>query len=169
MVDSCFKVFRKTKCLNRKRCDSYDSYYLNEDKCACGNNNNGGAKISNINNNNDNSNKVVNDLSNEIVVNDMDHHDSEVVLRRHNRKYLHSISTVSNDAMSSDDDDETLDILYPLPHVNTHERSLNCTDDIKRIDKNGMIKKLSLLITTIVPLLQYIPFLLYLLISQRIR
>ena len=155
MVDSCFKVFRKTKCLNRKRCDSYDSYYLKEDKCACGNNN-GGAKIPNINNNNDN--KVVNDLSSELIMHDMDHHDSEVVLRRHNRKYLYSTSTVSNDAMSSDDD-ETLDILYPLPHVNTHERSLNnsnCTDDIKRIDKNGMIKKLSLLITTIVPIQYFI-------------
>jgi hypothetical protein len=63
--------------------------------------------------------------------------DPGVVLRRHNRKYLHSVSTVSNDALSSDDDNETLDILFPLPHVNTHERSL--VDETKRNDKNGMI------------------------------
>lgn len=51
----------------------------------------------------------------------------EVVLRRHNRQYLRSISTTtSNDAMSSDDDDdETLDMLSPLPRVSIHERSLS--------------------------------------------
>lgn len=160
MVDSCFKVFRKTKCLNKKRCDSFESFYMNENKCTS--ENNGGAKIYNINsnatnitNNNSSSNnnneiKTATELPSELIINDIDHHDSEVVLRRHNRKYLHSISTVSNDAMSSDDDDETLDILYPLPHVNTHERSLNnCSnnnnstnnstaDDTKRgIDKNN--------------------------------
>jgi hypothetical protein len=52
---------------------------------------------------------------------------ARVVLRRHNRCYLRSISsTVSTDAVTSDEDedDENLDILYPLPYVSPHERRL---------------------------------------------
>lgn len=71
-----------------------------------------------------------------------------VVLRRHNRFYLRSISsttTTSNDAMSSDDenyyDDETLDVLYPLPGVNTHERPLieEANNRPTVDDKNGRV------------------------------
>ena len=52
-----------------------------------------------------------------------------VVFRRHNRTYLHSISTTTSyDAMSSGDEadevGETLDVLYPLPRAKTHERPL---------------------------------------------
>lgn len=67
-----------------------------------------------------------------------------VILRRHPRSYLRSVSTTtSNDAMSSDDDgeDEIFDVLYPLPRVNTHERSLTGEESIRQnaVDKaNGM-------------------------------
>ncbi|KAG5677390.1 hypothetical protein PVAND_007153 [Polypedilum vanderplanki] len=127
MVDSCFKLFRKTKCLNGKssklQCDSFESLYLNE------------------NNNKTSSSVPVSKKYNDNIITDIEtyHHndmiEDGVILRRHNRKYLTSVSTVSNDALSSDDDDnETLDILYPLPHVNTHERSL--VDETKYCDKN---------------------------------
>lgn len=45
-----------------------------------------------------------------------------VILRRPNRLYLRSISTVTS--LSSDDDgeDENLDVLYPLPTPSPHER-----------------------------------------------
>jgi hypothetical protein len=72
--------------------------------------------------------------------------DSRVVLRRHNRCYLRSISsTVSTDAVTSDEDedDENLDILYPLPYVSPHERAL--VEDANRqtgVDnQNGMKNK----------------------------
>lgn len=107
-----------------------DSFYMNDSK-----------EVKIYNGNNNNNDKAMNDLT----IHDTDDQDSVVVLRRHNRKYLHSFSTVSYDAMSSDDDNETLDILYPLPHVNTHERSFNnsngSTDDSVKPADNGMIKK----------------------------
>jgi hypothetical protein len=138
MVDSCFKLFRKSRCVSRSsssssHCGSFESLYLNE------NNNKRCFKATAVVNKKycekyDDDN-IITDIS------DLIEDDSGVVLRRHNRKYLTSFSSVSNDALSSDDDEnkETLDILYPLPlpHVNAHERSL--VDDAKRCDNNGTI------------------------------
>lgn len=44
-----------------------------------------------------------------------------VILRRPDRLYLRSISTVTS-LSSDDDDDENLDVLYPLPTPSPHER-----------------------------------------------
>ena len=131
MVDSCFKLFRSK--WYRRECairDSNESIFENE-KCAinsCDKKfnfdiNTTTATVASI----DNAKKVKADrevVEAEQVCLDVEH----VVLRRHNRAYLRSISTTtSNDAISSDDDvddDENLDILYPLPRDNTHERPL---------------------------------------------
>lgn len=66
-----------------------------------------------------------------------------VVLRRP-RTFLRSISTTSYDAMSSGDEadevSETLDILYPVPRVKTHEHALeeaNCRLGVD--EKNGKV------------------------------
>lgn len=152
MVDSCFKIFRKSSCLNKNLSkshhrDSFDSFYSN-DKFAIGS---GNKKCNFAANSRDNNEKQP-ETSSDNIITDIDYHDfvdgeaDTVILRRHNRKYLYSVSTVSNDAMSSDDDDnETLDILYPLPHVkeNTHERSL--VDESKRIDNGRIIRYFFLL------------------------
>lgn len=72
----------------------------------------------------------------------------DVVLRRHNRTYLRSISTTTSyDAMTSEDeenDNENLDILYPLPRVNTHDRPLieETNNRLIVVDKIGKVDSL---------------------------
>lgn len=45
-----------------------------------------------------------------------------VILRRPNRLYLRSISTVTSLSSDDDGDDENLDVLHPLPTPSPHER-----------------------------------------------
>ena len=116
MVDSCFKVFRKSKCFDKNSLksprDSFDDSYMatNEDKIAG----------KNHKSNSDNENSSI--LRDNTII---DHHydDDDVmnefdqsVLRPHNRgrTYHYSITSTiaSNDI--SDEEDETLDVLYPL-------------------------------------------------------
>jgi hypothetical protein len=121
MVDSCFKMFKKVKCFRKAsimthrnsmdsifQCDkndntlrsskySYATTVTSFDKIPC-----------------DNSCPNNHDIDNNQEV-------DQVILRRHHRPtYLRSLST--SDAMSSED--EMLDVLCPLPRVNTHERPL---------------------------------------------
>lgn len=48
--------------------------------------------------------------------------EAAVILRRPNRLYLRSISTVTSLSSDDDGDDENLDVLYPLPTPSPHER-----------------------------------------------
>lgn len=128
MVDSCFKIFRKSKCLEKTSSksprDSFDNSSLfmpnNEDKFATIQNH----KSSLITSINDNESQVILRSNNKAII---DHHcdneneytefEDQSILRPHNRrKYLYSTTstTASNDILSSDEDNETLDILYPL-------------------------------------------------------
>jgi hypothetical protein len=111
MVDSCFRTF-KFKCFRKSSVnslrDSRESIFQSDKN----------EKISHDDTKVD-ATLTDNDL-------ELEH---GVVLRRHNRTYLHSISTTTSyDAMSSGDEAdevaETLDVLYPLPRVKTHERTL---------------------------------------------
>lgn len=126
MVDSCFKIF-KTKWFRKSSLqmlrDSRESVF-EADKNSMSENilrdkkHNFDVDATSI----DNAKRAKADCS------ELDWEiDSGVVLRRHNRRYLRSISTtVSTDAMTSDEDedDENLDVLYPLPYVSPHERTL---------------------------------------------
>jgi hypothetical protein len=111
MVDSCFRTF-KFKCFRKSSAsslrDSYESIFQTDKN----------EKFSHDDTKVD-ATLTDNDL-------ELEH---GVVLRRHNRTYLHSISTTTSyDAMSSGDEAdevaETLDVLYPLPRVKAHERTL---------------------------------------------
>lgn len=143
MVDSCFKLF-KAKCFRKSSLktlrDSRESIF-EDDKIAINENNSHDKKY----------NFAISTTSFDIdikvkpdnIINEMEHQqglevEPDVILRRHNRRYLRSVSTTtSNDAMSSDEDDENLDVLYPLPRVNTHERSLTEETTRQNVD-NGM-------------------------------
>lgn len=129
MVDSCFKLFR-SKCYRKNSVlDSRESIYENE-KCAIG------ADDKKVDYNFDcTATSIDNDMKRgqtDSGFGESEHQfmevEPDVILRRFPRHYLRSVSTsTSYDAMTSDDDwdDENLDILYPLPRVNTHERSLS--------------------------------------------
>lgn len=123
MVDSCFKIFRKSKCLDNKSSDShrgsFDTSSLfatnQEEKLAVTQNNKSSLITPIIDNENQTilrGNKAIIDhhFDNENEYTDFD---DISILRPHNRrKYLYS--TTSTDMLSSDEDSETLDILYPL-------------------------------------------------------
>lgn len=144
MVDSCFrtikfKCFRKASIHNSLR-DSCESIFQRDKN----------EKISH----DDKKINLTGCVAPTATDNDLElEHD--VVLRRHNRTYLHSISTTTSyDAMSSGDEAdevaETLDVLYPLPRVKTHERTLaeeaNSWPSVD--DKNG---KMDLFISPAIP------------------
>lgn len=140
MVDSCFKVFRKSKCFDKNSLksprDSFDDSYMatNEDKIA--QNNHKGTS--------DNENSAILRSDNTIIDHHYDDDDGmnefecvdQSALRPHNRgrTYHYSITSTiaSNDMQFSDEDDETLDVLYPLRH---NERS-HITNE--GFDANGM-------------------------------
>lgn len=125
MVDSCFQVF-SAKCFRKSPIKSRNSSFQNDksaisdnilqDKKYCDDIVGSATSIE--------SDKKVKSDNNST---DVEYYglemEPDVPLRRHNRAYLRSISTTTScDAMSSDEEDK--DILYPLPRVNTHERSL---------------------------------------------
>lgn len=148
MVDSCFKLF-KAKCFRKSSLktlrDSRESVFEDD-------------KNERINENILHDKKYNFDVTTtsfdtkikvkpDNIINESEYHqgiemEPDVILRRHNRRYLRSVSTTnSNDAMSSDEDeDENLDILYPLPRVNTHERSLTEEANRQTVD-NGTKKE----------------------------
>lgn len=142
MVDSCFKVFR-VKCFRKSSVktnrESRESIFQS-DKNAINDN-----VLHDKKNHFDRSTTSIDSdkkVNYERSINDFEYGlemEPDVVLRRQNRPYLRSISTTtSNDAMSSDEDDnENLDILYPLPRVNTHERSLIEEANRQTVDKNN--------------------------------
>ena len=130
MVDSCFKVFR-AKCFRKPSLkslrDSRESFFEN-DKNAINNSISHDKKIYLDTNSTsiDNDKKAKADNA----MNELEHQheleiEPQVILRRPNRLYLRSISSnASNDVISSDDEeDENLDVLYPLPHVNNNDYS----------------------------------------------
>lgn len=134
MVDSCFKVFKNARCLRKaslkSQRNSLDSIF-NNDKILVTENNLRDKKRENFG-------TVVNSTDNEKDHRNMEHSvdvEPDVVLRRHNRHYLQSISTTTSDAMSSDEDYENLDVLYPLPHVSSHDRS--GIEETNQYDKNS--------------------------------
>lgn len=126
MVDSCFKMF-KTKCFGKSSMqvlrDSRESVFEGDKNSM-----NESVFRDKKPNFDTDATSIDNAKRARADCNELDFKiDSGVVLRRHNRCYLRSISTtVSTDAMSSDEDDEdeNLDILYPLPYVSPHERAL---------------------------------------------
>lgn len=138
MVDSCFKVFRKSKCFDKNSLksprDSFDDSYManNEAKIA----------QKNHKSSSDNENSAI--LRDNTIIdhhyddddgmNEFDECVDQSVLRPHNRgrTYHYSITSTiaSNDI--SDEEDETLDILYPLRQ---NERTLIANENF---DANGM-------------------------------
>lgn len=149
MVDSCFKAFKlkSLKCFRKSSIktlrDSRESIFQ-PDKNAINENiyrdkkfNFATSSAPSLDNNDK---KIRNDNG------ESEHHslemetetESDVMLRRHHRLYLHSISTTTSyDAMSSDgefDSEENLDVLYPLPGLNPHEWSLNEDDSQQNVD-----------------------------------
>jgi hypothetical protein len=138
MVDSCFKVFRKSKCFDkRSRCDSFD------DSSFCTNRNEEETFFDHpprhkiINEKNDailRSDTVVDD-ANEI---DDTSHVVERLETAPHRRYHYSITSTATSLglpSSGDEFDEINDILYPLPH---NERSFVINDDSKFTEVNGM-------------------------------
>ena len=136
MVDSCYKMFKRMRCCgkpvvksHRKSVESMFQYdksdntmqinkkisqnttvtSFDNNKLPCDNSTN-----DNVNNDNDNDDDDNNDIENSLK--------AELVhLRRHRRPaYFRSFST--SDAVSTDD--ELMDILCPLPRVNTLERPI---------------------------------------------
>lgn len=143
MVDSCFRTF-KFKCFRKSTVnslrDSRESIFQSDKN----------EKISH-----DDKKLNFTTCSTPIATDNELELEHGVVLRRHNRTYLHSISTTTSyDAMSSGDEAdevaETLDVLYPLPRVKTHERPLaeeaNSRPSVD--DKNG---KMDLFISPAMP------------------
>jgi hypothetical protein len=134
MVDSCFKILRKTRCKCLKSLQSHresiDTFYFTEENKVHPKKCNFATSVTSVDIN------LINDIDYHDLDTTDENDDSLVVLRPHNRKYHYSVSSTMS-ALSTEDDNETLDILYPLPHVNTHERSL--IDEIKALDKNGMV------------------------------
>lgn len=144
MVDSCFKVFH-AKCFRKSSIkthrDSCDSIFQN-DKSAMTNaeqdkklNFTHSHRATPI----DSDRKAASDRI--IYEGELE---PDVVLRRHDPPYRYlqrSISAAtSHDATSSDDDEnENLDVLYPLPYVNTHERILEEAN--RQVDKNNGMEK----------------------------
>lgn len=117
MVDSCFEMFKKVRCCTKPPAKSHkkseesifrlenNNKYKHVTTVASFDNN----KCNNTDDDDDN-----NDVANSI---DVEH----VHLRRHPRiAYCRSFST--SDALSTDD--ELMDILCPLPRVNTLERPI---------------------------------------------
>lgn len=144
MVDSCFKLF-KVKCFRKASLktvrDSRESVFEDE-KIAINEYDSHDKKYNFALSTT--SFDIVRKIEPESIINEKQNQlgievEPDVILRRHNRAYLRSVSTTtSNDAMSSDeDDDENLDVLYPLPRVNTHERSLTEESTRQTVD-NGM-------------------------------
>jgi hypothetical protein len=146
MVDSCLKVF-KLKCFRKSSIntlrDSHDSIFQND-------------KNANIFHDDKKLNftTCATPIDKKVATdNGIDGLELEanVVLRRHNRTYLRSISTTTgNDVITSDDEDdddsEILDVLFPLPRsrtssVNTHERPLieDANNRPNVDDKNGKV------------------------------
>lgn len=124
MVDSCFKVF-SGKCFRKSPIKSRNSSFQN-DKSAISDNLLQDKKycdeIVGSTTSIEGDKRVKSDNSTDVDYYGLEL-EPDVTLRRHNRPYLRSISTTTSyDAMSSDEEDK--DILYPLPRVNTHERSL---------------------------------------------
>lgn len=122
MVDSCFKIF-KAKCFRRAIIAESRESVFEDDKNATSDKKQPNFDSSAPSIDNEKKGKAEHTEYKSLL-----DCEPEVILRRHNRRVIRSISeTTSNDAMSSDeegDDDENLDILYPLPRVSTHERSL---------------------------------------------
>lgn len=152
MVDSCFKIFRKSKCLDNKSSEShrgsFDSSSLfnanTEEKLVVTRNHKGSLITPII------------DIENQTILRSnkgiIDHHsdndneyseyDDLSILRPHNRrKYLYSTTstTASNEILSSDEDSETLDVLYPLHNerclASGGEDSMHCgmNDDVFKL------------------------------------
>lgn len=146
MVDSCFKIFR-AKCFRKSSLkslrDSRQSFY-EIDKNAINDDISSDKKLNFDTNSTsiDNVKKAKPDnIINELEpLQALDEIDPNVTLRHPNRLYLRSISTsISNDVLSSEDeDDENLDVLYPLPHANNHDYS-PIEETIRQIfdDKNN--------------------------------
>ena len=143
MVDSCLKAF-KFKCFRKSAVssmqDSRESVFQSDKSLKAPHN--------------DKTFNFTTCAAPTVVDNDLEL-EHGVVLRRHNRTYLHSISTTTSyDAMSSGDEadevGETLDVLYPLPRVKTHERPLaeETNNRPGADDKNG---KMDLFINLAMP------------------
>lgn len=140
MADSCFELFR-VKCFRKSSITSRESIFQ-IDKSVINENVLHDKKSDNFANS---LNSIGGDkrATSDKRRDDIEYHglksEPDVVLRRHNRFYLRSISaTSSNDALSSDEDDsENLDILFPLPRVNTYERSLSEEANRQVVDINN--------------------------------
>lgn len=130
MVDSCFKVF-KVNCFGKASsiADSSESVLEANDKTAIKLRDNKQINFTTNATSFDNDRKVKadkNNVSADTEYQNLLEMEPEVVLRRHNRQYLRSISTTSYEAITSEeDDDETLDILSPLPRDSVHEWSFS--------------------------------------------
>ncbi|CRK86262.1 CLUMA_CG000166, isoform A [Clunio marinus] len=135
MVDSCFKVF-KSNCFRKSSISSQRSSVFQIDKRPISENISKDKKFNTTANATpiDTDKTLSYDCDVEYSTFELD---PNVILRRHNRFYLRSVSaTTSCDAMSSEEDDnENLDILYPLPRVNTHERALSEESNQQITDK----------------------------------
>lgn len=117
MTDSCFKVFR-AKCLRKSSLkslrDSRESFYGNEksaldETASLDKKINFDTNATSIDNNKrvkpDN---ITNDPEQGMEI------EPDVILRRPNRVYHRSVS--SYDAFSSEEEEENMDVLAPLPH-----------------------------------------------------
>lgn len=111
MTDSCFKLFR-SKCFRASVRDSRESIFEYE-KCEKPSLDIAAAPIDNK--------KVRADSESAEAPQQVVETEPAVILRRPNRLYLRSISTVTS-LSSDDEDDENLDVLYPLPTPSPHER-----------------------------------------------
>lgn len=120
MVDSCFEMFKKVRCCTKPEAKSHKK---SEESIFRLENNNDKYKhvttVTSFDSNKCNNNTDDDDDNNYDVDNSLDV--EHVHLRRHPRiAYCRSFST--SDALSTDD--ELMDILCPLPRVNTLERPI---------------------------------------------
>lgn len=131
MVDSCYKMFKRMRCCgkpnvvkaHRKSVESMFQYDKSDNTMQINKKISQNTTVTSFDNN-----KLPCDNSNDTNDDDDDNNDIEsslkaelVHLRRHRRPaYFRSFST--SDAVSADD--EMMDILCPLPRVNTLERPI---------------------------------------------
>ena len=121
MVDSCFEMFKKVRCCTKPTAKSHTKSEESIFKLENNNKHKHVTTVTSFDNNklpydkcNTDDDDENNDIDNSI---DVEH----VHLRRHPRiAYCRSFST--SDALSTDD--ELMDILCPLPRVNTLERPI---------------------------------------------
>lgn len=135
MVDSCFKIFSKSKCLkgssSKSHRDSLDNSSLfapdDGEKLAVTQNHKSRLITPLIDSGSQGrlrSDRAIIDQpsDNENEFTEFDGDDLSILRPHNRRKYLYSTTstTASNDILSSDEDNETLDILYPLHNERCH-------------------------------------------------